>query len=64
MPRLKSKHTSPVLLAGGNPRIALGFGDAPVQQYIAAMPKWKRRVGQQLDRLIVQAVPEVQKAVK
>ena len=28
----------PVLLAGGNPQIAKGDGDAPVQAYIAAMP--------------------------
>lgn len=30
-----------VLLAGGNPQIARGDGDAPVQAYIAAMPGWK-----------------------
>jgi hypothetical protein len=29
----------PVLLAGGNPRIAKAEGDAPVQAYIAAMPR-------------------------
>jgi len=28
----------PRLLAGGNPQIAKGYGDAPVQAYIAAMP--------------------------
>ena len=28
----------PVLLSGGNPRIPKGYGDAPVQAYIAAMP--------------------------
>ena len=27
-----------VLLSGGNPQIAKGYGDAPVQAYIAAMP--------------------------
>ena len=27
-----------VLLSGGNPQIAKGDGDAPVQAYIAAMP--------------------------
>lgn len=52
------------LLAGGNPQIAKGYGEAPVQAYIAAMPGWKRRVGEHLDRLIVQAVPGVRKAVK
>jgi len=54
----------PVLLSGGNPQIAKGDGDAPVQAYIAAMPGWKRKVGQQLDALIVRTVPGVHKAVK
>jgi hypothetical protein len=52
------------LLSGGNPQVAKAEGDAPVQAYIAAMPGWKRRVGELLDRLIVQAVPQVSKAVK
>jgi len=54
----------PVLLSGGNPQIAKGYGDAPVQAYIAAMPGWKRDVGRRLDALIVRAVPSVSKAVK
>jgi hypothetical protein len=54
----------PTLLAGGNPQIAKGDGDAPVQAYIAAMPGWKRDVGRRLDALIVSAVPDVRKAVK
>ena len=53
-----------VLLSGGNPQIAKGDGDAPVREYIAAMPGWKRKVGKHLDELIVQNVPNVQKAVK
>jgi len=53
-----------VLLAGGNPQIAKGDGDAPVQAYIAAMPGWKRDVGRTLDALIVRNVPDVRKAVK
>lgn len=53
-----------VLLAGGNPQIAKADGDAPVQEYIAAMPGWKREVGRRLDALIVRTVPGVQKAVK
>jgi hypothetical protein len=52
------------LLSGGNPQIAKAHGDAPVQAYIAAMPGWKRGVGQKLDALIVAAVPTVKKAVK
>lgn len=31
----------PKLLSGGNPQIAKGYGDAPVEAYIAAMPGWK-----------------------
>jgi hypothetical protein len=54
----------PVLLSGGNPRIPKGYGDAPIQAYIAAMPGWKRDVGRRLDALITQAVPDVRKAVK
>lgn len=54
----------PVLLSGGNPQIAKGDGDAPVQAYIAAMTGWKQAVGRQLDALIEQAVPGVRKAVK
>ena len=53
-----------VLLSGGNPQIAKGHGDAPVQAYIAAMPGWKSDVGRRLDALIVEAVPDVRKAVK
>jgi hypothetical protein len=54
----------PKLLSGGNPQIAKGDGDAPVQAYIAAMPGWKRDVGRRIDALIVRAVPGVRKAVK
>ena len=54
----------PALLAGGNPQIAKGDGDAPVQAYIAAMPGWKRDIGRGLDALIVRTVPGVHKAVK
>ncbi len=53
-----------VLLSGGNPQIAKGEGDAPVQKYIAAMPGWKRDVGRRLDALIVRSVPNLRKAVK
>jgi len=53
-----------VVLSGGNPRIAKADGDVPVQAYIAAMPGWKRTIGQRLDTLIVRSVPGVRKAVK
>jgi hypothetical protein len=59
-----SEPAQPVLLAGGNPQIAKGEGDAPVQAYIAAMPGWKRDIGQRLDALIELTVPGVHKAVK
>ncbi len=52
------------LLSGGNPQIPKGEGDAPVQDYIAAMPGWKSAIGRKLDRLIERTVPVVQKAVK
>ena len=55
---------APKLLSGGNPQIAKGYGDAPVQAYIAAMPGWKSDVGRRLDALIEAAVPGVSKAVK
>ena len=54
----------PKLLSGGNPQIAKGDGDAPVQAYIAAMPDWKEDVGRRLDAIIEQAVPNVRKAVR
>ena len=54
----------PVLLSGGNPQISKGYGNGPVQAYIAAMPGWKKELGRRLDRLIEQVIPGVQKAVK
>lgn len=60
----KEDKAQPVLLSGGNPQIAKGYGDAPVQAYIEAMPGWKSDVGRRLDTLIERAVPGVKKAVK
>ena len=54
----------PVLLAGGNPRIAKADGDAPVQAYIAAIPGWKSDLGRRLDELIVRTVPDLRKCVR
>jgi hypothetical protein len=56
--------SAPVLLSGGNPRIAKADGDAPVRAYIAAMPGWKRAIGKRLDALIARNVPHMRKAVK
>jgi len=55
---------APKLLSGGNPQIAKGHGDEVVQAYIAAMPDWKRKVGERLDAIVTRAVPGVKKAVK
>ena len=55
---------APVLLSGGNPQIAKGDGDAPVQAYIAAVPGWKRDIVRRLDALISRTVPGVRKAVR
>lgn len=52
------------LLSGGNPQIAKGEGDAPVQAYIAAAPGWKQDICRRLDSVITKALPSVHKAVK
>ncbi|WP_199792379.1 DUF1801 domain-containing protein [Allosphingosinicella vermicomposti] len=54
----------PTLLSGGKPQIAKGYGDAPVQAYIAAMPGWKSAAGARIDAIITETVPGVCKAVK
>lgn len=54
----------PKLLAGGNPQIAKADGDAPVQQYIAAVPGWRREVVRRLDELVERTVPGVRKGVR
>ncbi len=63
-PATETASAKPILLSGGNPRIAKGDGDAPVEAYIAAMPGWKCDIGRRLDALIVRTVPGVCKAVK
>jgi hypothetical protein len=64
--KVKAKAAKPKarLLAGGNPQIAKGEGDAPVRAYIAGMPGWKRSIGQRLDALIEATVPGVARAMK
>lgn len=54
----------PVLLSGGNPQIPKGDGDASVQAYIAAIPRWKKEIARRLDEIIVRNVPEVRKAMR
>jgi hypothetical protein len=62
--KIRPADGKPVLLAGGNPQIPKGDGNAPVQAYIAAMPGWKHGLGRRLDRLIERTVPQVHKAIK
>jgi hypothetical protein len=59
-----TKVAEPKLLSGGNPQIAKGYGEAPVQAYIAAVPGWKRDVVARVDKLITRHVPGVHKAIK
>jgi hypothetical protein len=61
---MKGDKTPVKLLAGGNPQIPKGDGDGPVQAYIAAMPGWKRAVGERIDAVVAREVPGVRKAVK
>lgn len=60
----RAADAAPRLLAGGNPQIPKGDGDAPVQAYLAAMPGWKHDVGVRLDALVEATVPGVRKAVR
>lgn len=53
-----------VLLSGGNPQIAKGYGQGPIDAYIAAMPGWKRAIGETIDAVISREIPGVEKAVK
>lgn len=53
-----------VLLSGGNPQIAKGDGDAPVQAYISALSGWQQDVCRRVDALVVRTVLGVRKAVK
>ncbi len=52
------------LLSGGNPQIPKGYGDGPVQAYIAAMAGWKSDVGRWIDMRVEREFPGVEKAVK
>ena len=63
-PAAASRKPRARLLAGGNPQIPKGLGNAPVRAYLAALPGWKKAVGRKLDALIARAVPHVVKAVK
>ncbi|WP_404403683.1 DUF1801 domain-containing protein [Pelagibacterium halotolerans] len=60
----KAAGKKPVLLSGGNPQIAKGYGDGPVQEYISAMPGWKQDVGRRIDEIVERTIPGVDKAIK
>lgn len=52
------------LLTGGNPQVPKGDGPGPVAAYIAAMPGWKRAVGERIDALVTATVPGAARAVR
>jgi hypothetical protein len=63
-PPLKKDERGVVLLSGGNPQIAKGYGNEPVDAYLDALPGWKQNVGRRLDAIITRTIPNVYKAVK
>lgn len=52
------------LLTGSNPQVPRGDGPGPVAGYIAAMPGWKRAVGERIDALVARAVPDAARALR
>lgn len=58
------RHDQPRLLSSGNPQIAKGDGNLPVQAYLDAMPGWKRKIGHRLDQIMAQVYPDARKAVR
>ncbi len=54
----------PRLLSGGNPQIAKGYGDEPVQAYIEAISDWRQAACRAVDAVVTAQVPGVRKAVK
>lgn len=60
----KTSRAKPKLLAGGNPQIAKGLGDEPVQAWIAAVPEWKQEIARWVDAAVTRVIPGVRKAVK
>ena len=52
------------LLSGGNPQVPKGDGEEPVRLYIDHMPGWKRHLGERIDQLVSDTVPEVHRKVR
>ncbi len=50
--------------ACGNPIIPKGEGSKVVGSYIAAMPGWKKDLGEKLNKIIVKCIPDVEMQVK
>jgi hypothetical protein len=48
----------------GNPMVPKGDGNEVVETYINAMPTWKKDVGTLIDKMVVELVPYVRKAVR
>jgi hypothetical protein len=63
-PSAASPNRKVKLLSGDNPQIAKGDGAAPVQAYLDAIPGWKQAVACEVDQLIGELVPDVQRAVR
>jgi hypothetical protein len=64
LPSAASPNRKVKLLSGDNPQIAKGDGAAPVQAYLEAIPGWKQAVAREVDQLIGELVPDVQRAVR
>jgi hypothetical protein len=59
----------PKILSGGNPQIAKGHGEGPVQAWLDAVPKtgpggWKHEACRRIDAVVSAQIPAVEKAVK
>ena len=52
------------LLSGDNPQVPKGDGAEPVRYYIEHMPGWKRDLGERIDQLIADNVPDVYRKVR
>lgn len=61
--------SEPRILSGGNPQVAKGYGEAPVQAFLDAVPDsgpggWKHDACRRIDAIVSERVPGVEKAIK
>jgi len=61
---MSEKKSEVVLLSGGNPQIAKGYGQETIDAYIGAMLGWKRAAGEHIDAIVTREIAGVVKAVK